>query len=662
MPYNTIEKIIRAHVSENEAKNISVGDYVAVKPKHVMTHDNTAEVIVKFKTLKAGKIYDTTRPVIVLDHASPAPNEKLATSQKEIREFLKTNGIKNFYDVNRGVCHQVLPEEGFVLPGSLILGSDSHTTTYGAFNALGIPVVRTDATVLWATGKTWLQVPKTIKVILKGKLQECVMGKDIILHIIGKLGADYAINKAVEYHGDAIAQLSISDRMTIANMTVEMGGIAGVFPYDNRTDEWFNSNEKIEKSKKISLRKIAENFKPDEDAKYSEEITFDLTGLVPQVASPHSLENVTPVIEVAGIKIDQGVIGTCTNGRLEDIEIAAKILKDKKISKDVRLIIIPASNEIYQKAIQKGYIETLVSAGAVICNPNCGPCLGQHQGILAPGEVVISTSNRNFQGRMGSRDSRIYLANPATVAASAINGEITSSVEEYNGKIFKKPSEPVIKKYEKKTKTRSPLAKVGHPLMSHLKGESSPQRMTKKEKMHSALKSIIGRVVLIPEDNINTDGIYAGKHTYVSKTREEMAKVAMENYDPEFVKKIKPNDILVSGNNFGCGSSREQAVTCLQANGVRAVIAKSFSDTYYRNAINNGFLIIECPEFVEKIKSEFNKKERTITTEKNAEMDFENSSIIFDGKRYAFVSIPRLMQEIILKGGIINYIDSGGKF
>jgi len=350
----------------------------------------------------------------VLDHAAPAPSEKYALNQKIVREFVRQFKLPHFYDVNKGICHQVLAEEGFVLPGTIMVGSDSHTTTYGAFGAFGTGIGRSEMAVIFATGKIWFRVPESIKITVKGKLPEGIASKDLILHIIGDLGADGALYKSVEFYGETIESLSIGSRMTIANMTIEMGGKNGFIPPDDKTLEWL----------KPRARKPFEVVLADPDAKYEQKLEYDVSSLEPQVACPHTVDNVKPVSEVEGTKVHQAFLGSCVNGRLEDIAAAAKLIKGKKVHPEVRFLVFPASMNVYREAMREGYLDTLVEAGAVIMNPGCGPCLGAHEGILAPGEVCVASSNRNFKGRMGSRDAEIYLGSPATVAAAAVAGKL----------------------------------------------------------------------------------------------------------------------------------------------------------------------------------------------------------------------------------------------
>ena len=413
------EKILGKYAHE---KKVVPGQIVTVKPDHLLMHDNTAPIIAKITAeLKEYGVYKRDLPIIVLDHVIPAASEKNAAQHKQIREFVKTYKIRHFYDVGYGVCHQIVVEKGLALPGMVLLGSDSHTCSYGAVGAFSSGIDRTEAAALLLTGETWLKVPQSIKMTLSGSLQKWVTAKDVILHIIGDIsvsGADYC---SVEFQGD-IKQFSVDDRFTMANMGVEMGAKNAVFPVDEVMTTYLSSRG-IPKSKYTPVS-------ADADATYYRETSYKLREIPPVVAAPHSVDNVKPVTEVEGIEIQQCLLGTCTNGRLSDFQVAAKILKGKKVHPTVRLLILPASRQVYLDAVKEGVIETLVNAGGTVLPPGCGPCLGAHQGVLAPGERCISTSNRNFKGRMGCVDAEIYLASPATVAASAIHGRITDPRKE----------------------------------------------------------------------------------------------------------------------------------------------------------------------------------------------------------------------------------------
>jgi 3-isopropylmalate/(R)-2-methylmalate dehydratase large subunit len=405
-----VEKVF----SRKLGRAVRIGEIVEVIPDVAMSHDNTADISQKFREIGLDRVFSPDIHVVILDHATPAPTESYALNHKMVREFVKEYGIPHFYDVNTGVCHQILAEEGFALPGRIMVGSDSHTTTCGAFGAFCTGIGRSEMAVIFATGTIWFRIPESMKITLKGKVPEGISAKDIILHVIGDLGAEGASYRSVEFCGEVITNLSIDGRMTIANMAMEMGAKNCFIGPDEKVFEWLRPRAKG----------AFQVIMPDKEANYEIEHVYDMSDLEPQVACPHQVDKIRPVSQVTGVRIHQALLGTCVNGRLEDIAIAARLFKGKKVHSCVRLLVFPASMNVYRVAMAKGYLATLLDAGAIVMNPGCGPCLGAHEGTLASGEVCISSSNRNFRGRMGSRDAEIYLASPATVAASAIAGEI----------------------------------------------------------------------------------------------------------------------------------------------------------------------------------------------------------------------------------------------
>jgi homoaconitate hydratase family protein len=396
-------------------RDVRAGEVVTVAPDFILSHDNTAAISKEFAKLGVDRVRRPEKIVIILDHVVPAAAEKYAQNHKLIREFAAGQDIPHFFDIQNGICHQVFSEAGFALPGKLILGADSHTTSYGAFGAFSAGIGRTEVACLWATDEIWLRVPETIRVELEGEFGEGTSAKDAILKIIGDNGADSANYMAVEFAGPAAAELSLASRLVLCNMAAEMGAKNGYFAPDEKTLAWLEGRAREEFDPVVS----------DAGAAFTRVLHCDLSALEPQVACPHTVDNVRTVTDVAGTRFHQGLIGTCTNGRIEDLEAAARILRGRRIHPGVRVLVIPASRQVYVQAMQKGILEALSEAGCVILNSGCGPCLGAHQGILAPGEVALSSANRNFRGRMGSRDSEIYLASPATVAASALTGTIT---------------------------------------------------------------------------------------------------------------------------------------------------------------------------------------------------------------------------------------------
>ena len=409
----TVSEKILARVAGK--KTVESGEIVDANVDLAMSHDNAALVSKIFGQIGVKRVWNPNKIVFVLDHRTPANTSKTAEGHKAIREFAKKQSIANFYDVGEGICHQILPEKGFVLPGMLIVGTDSHTTTYGAFGAFATGIGATEMAAVWATGKLWLKVPETLKFNIVGELPKYVMAKDIILNIIKRVGADGANYKACEFYGDAVENMSIDSRMCISNQAMEMGAKAAIILPDKKTVEYAKSRTNVK----------FESVYADNDARYEQTFDVDVESIEPQVSCPNMVDNVKSVSEVAGVHIDQAVLGSCTNGRLEDLAVVAEIMKDRTILKNVRMIIVPASRFVYLEAIRRGYVQIFLKAGAVLVNPGCGPCLGLHQGVLAEGECAISSTNRNFRGRMGSPYAKVYLGSPATVAASALKGEIT---------------------------------------------------------------------------------------------------------------------------------------------------------------------------------------------------------------------------------------------
>jgi len=413
MAMTMAEKIL-AKASGNNS--VGAGEIIMANIDVAMTHDLTGPLSVEsFEKIGVPKVWDPEKIVIVFDHQVPADSLDAANNHILMRKFVEDQKIKNFYDVREGVCHQVLPEKGHVVPGEVIVGTDSHTCTHGALGAFATGIGSTDMAMVFATGKLWFKVPETIKFDITGKLGDNVFAKDVVLDIIGKIGADGATYKACEFGGETTRNMSISDRMVLCNMAIEMGGKTGLVEPDQKTFKYLEG--RTAKSYNV--------MKTDDDAESLETIHIDVNELEPQIACPHNVDNVKPVSEVEGTHIDQVFLGSCTNGRISDLRMAAKILKGKEVARGVRMLVIPASREVYTKAMDEGLIKTFVESGALVCNPCCGPCLGGHVGLVGPGEVSLSTSNRNFKGRQGSSEAEVYLSSAAVAAASAITGKIT---------------------------------------------------------------------------------------------------------------------------------------------------------------------------------------------------------------------------------------------
>ncbi|GHV29379.1 3-isopropylmalate dehydratase large subunit [Synergistales bacterium] len=399
---------------------VSANEVVTVEPDFCMSHDNTGPISRTFKKIGVKKVWKPERLVVILDHGVPAPSSDHAVNHKEAREFMAEQGAPNFYDVSSdgGVCHQKFPEEGFALPGLVVIGSDSHTCTYGAFGAFATGIGRSEMAAAWATGQIWFKVPESMKINVRGKFKKGVSPKDFILKVMGDVKSDGADYMSVEFHGSGIDEMSVAGRMTLCNLGIEMGAKNAVCKPDRKVLDYIKGREK------------ASNWEPlwaDADAAYTKELNYDLGDIVPGIAKPHTVDNYAAIDEVKGTKINQAFLGSCTNGRMEDLREAAAILKGKRAA--VRTIVIPASWNVYREAMRDGTLDTLLDAGCIVCNSGCGPCLGAHMGTLAPGEACVSTANRNFKGRMGDKDSFIYLASPYTVAASALKGELSDPRE-----------------------------------------------------------------------------------------------------------------------------------------------------------------------------------------------------------------------------------------
>ncbi len=559
----------------------------------------------------------------------------------------------DFYPAGRGIGHQIMCEEGYAWPGTFVVASDSHSNMYGGLGCLGTPIVRTDAAAIWATGQTWWQVPPVARVSLTGRLLPGATGKDVIIALCGFFNKDEVLNHAIEFAGDGLAALNIDQRLTIANMTTEWGALAGVFPVDRETFNWLYTREKFIRGRgladvpsdkdgggqhpRINAKRIDELKQqlPAADSKafYAKELTLDLASIEPHVSGPNGVKVMTPVSEMhkKNIHIQKAYLVSCVNSRLDDIHDAAEVLRGKKIAEGVSFYIAAASSEVQLKSEQQGDWQALLDAGAVPLPPGCGPCIGLGAGLLEDGEVGISATNRNFKGRMGSRDADAYLASPAVVAASALAGKITFPGN-WKGAV---PDG----KIKVNTKFSEDAAEI--------------------DIIDGFEPKISGELIFCHQDNMNTDGIYPGKYTYIDDfTAEQQATVAMENYDPDFQKLVRKGDILVGGFNFGTGSSREQAATALKYRGIRLVIAGSFSETYKRNALNNGFLIIELPELVIYLKDRFGTKKPTLRTGILSEIDYKRSELKADQQIFKIDPVGQAAQELIVTGGLEAWVRS----
>ena len=575
-----------------------LGNIVFRKPDIVLSHDNTASIRKTFEKMNGKDISDPDQLLIVLDHNAPPTSARLATDYQEIRDFARTKGINRFYDAGRGICHQIMSNHA--MPGMIIVGSDSHTCTAGAFNAMAAGIDRTETAGIWKRGETWFMVPDSMKINLSGRLREGVYAKDLSLWIIGLIGSAGANYRSIEFHGEGVKGLGISERMTLANLASEMGAKNAVFPPDEVLKAFFGS---------VEINVVW----ADPDALYVEEIDINLSEVVPLVAAPHQVDHIKTVAEVGGTRVQQGLIGTCTNGRIEDLREAAAILRGRQVAEGFQLLVVPASRDIYLQAIEEGLITTFLGAGANVLSASCGPCLGTGQGIPADGFRVISTANRNFKGRMGNRQAEIYLASPATVASSAITGKITSHVA-----------------YGQKPGKFRPDQKLGITVIAA-----------------SETRRINGVWNYADVDNLNTDQMFAGDLTYTvsSADPESILPHLFAGFDPAFAARVGKGDIILGGENFGCGSSREHPAVGLAHAGVKAVIVKSVNRIFFRSSVNQGLILIVQAEVVESYRSG-----------DKVSVSLDKGTIELNDRVFHYPLLPGKLLDIIRKKGLVNWI------
>ncbi|KAI0956330.1 mitochondrial Homoaconitase [Taiwanofungus camphoratus] len=693
IPQTVIEKVVQRYaVDLPDGKVVKAGDYVMIRPEHVMTHDNTGPVISKFKSIGATRVKNPSQLVFTLDHDVQNKTNKNLSKYASIEAFARQHGI-DFFPAGRGIGHQVLVEEGYAFPYTLTVASDSHSNMYGGVGCVGTPIVRTDAAALWATGKTWWQVPRMVKVEFKGKLAPGVTGKDVIVALCGSFNKDEVLNAAIEFMGEGISALTVDDRLTISNMTTEWGALVGVFPVDDILLQWYEralkkfelrtfaspslsssippppEHPRINRQRLDALR--ATNLRSDPDALYSSHLVFDLSTLVPHASGPNSVKISTPlpVLESQQVSIQKAYLLSCTNARLSDIAAAAAVMKGRKVASGVDFYVAAASSEVQQDAERRGDWQTLIAAGAKPLPSGCGPCIGLGTGLLGEGETGISATNRNYKGRMGHPKAQAYLASPAVVAASAVKGYICGPDS----------LDPAL------------LPPTGTPTFSIATSDtpSAKATTTQKEPVLPGFPSIFaGPLLFAPQDNLNTDALYPGKYTYQDDiTLERQAEVVMENYDPSFAglvasirkqqsgdpsqDEVKRGVVLVSGYNFGTGSSREQAATALKSAGVPLVVAGSFGDIFKRNAINNGLVCVECPELVADLTREFAKdgkrgaggKKGELTVNEGLEVDVrvaegrvEVTWSNGEKRTYAVGTVGASVQELWICGGLEGYV------
>lgn len=653
MAQTFVEKIAqRFAVDLEDDREVRAGDYISIRPAYVMTHDNTGAVIPKFRATGATRIADPRQVVFTIDHDIQNKSEKNLQKYASIEAFARDHGI-DFYPAGRGIGHQIMVEEGYAWPGTMAVASDSHSNMYGGLGCLGTPVVRTDAAAIWATGRTWWQVPPIAKVELRGELRPGVTGKDVIISLCGFFNHDEVLNHIVEFVGEGVRHLSLDERLTIANMTTEWGALAGIFPVDRVTLAWLRQrvrhirkrglagvpsdadgnggHPRVNETRIKGLENQLGNLQADQDAYYAKELSLDLATIQPHVSGPNTVKEMTSITEMRKrhVRIDKAYLVSCVNSRLEDLAQAAALVRGGKVAAGVQFYVAAASSEVQAESEKRHDWQALIDAGAIPLPPGCGPCIGLGKGTLQDGEVGISATNRNFKGRMGSRTAEAYLASPAVVAASALAGFIDLPGEWASNetlgeiKVREKPKQPV----------------------------------TNIKILQGFPASLSGELVFCHQDNLNTDGIYPGKFTYIDDfTPEQQAQVVMENYDPQFKQLVKRGDILVGGFNFGTGSSREQAATALQYRGIALLVAGSFSETYKRNALNNGFLAIEASELVNDLKAKFGTEKLTVCTGIRAKIDFQKAVLEANGKTYTISPVGTAAQELVVAGGLENWV------
>jgi len=642
MGQTIVEQIAQSHLAEGPNRPLRTGDFLSIRPFHVMTHDNTSAVMSKFNGIGAKQVHDPKQLVFALDHDIQNQDEANQKKYRAIETFAKEHGV-DFYPAGSGIGHQIMVERGYVVPGSFVVASDSHSNMYGALGAIGTPIVRTDAAAVWATGEFWWQIPRTVQVVLEGKLPEGATGKDVIITLCGLYNNDEVLNACVEFSGSGVASLSMDARFTISNMSTEWGPLVGWFPVDALTIDYLKGVRqrlKAQGIERFTERKLEawqnQPPRPDQDATYAARIVLDLNQISPHVSGPDTVQVMQSLSQLGGKKvpINKAYLLSCVNSRLEDLEAAARVLKGKKIAPGVKFYLGAASAWVQQEAEKRGAWQTLLEAGAHPLPAGCGPCIGLGVGLLEKGEIGISATNRNFKGRMGSRDAQCYLASPEVVAASAVAGYICGPYQSAD-------SSPA-RNYTDLTANAAAISEK----VAILPG--FPERVR-------------GRLVFMPQDNVNTDAIYGKDYTYRDDmTREMMAKVVMENYDPSFAERTRTGDVIVSGFNFGTGSSREQAVTSLKAKGIPLVIAASFSQTYLRNAYNNGFLCVEVPALVSRLNAHFAAeiadKKKTLIPGDEVDVDFTSGIITWNGEQFSFPPLGSVPQSLVIAEGVENLV------
>lgn len=698
------EKIVQQYsVGLPPGKTVKSGDYVTLAPHHCMTHDNSWPVALKFMSIGASSIHDNRQIVMTLDHDVQNKSEVNLKKYRHIEDFAATHGV-DFYPAGRGIGHQIMVEEGYAWPGTVTVASDSHSNMYGGVGCLGTPVVRTDAASIWATGRTWWQIPPVAKVTFIGLMPPGVTGKDVIVALCGLFNQDEVLNHAIEFAGsdDTMRGLSVDDRLTIANMTTEWGALTGLFPIDDVLASWLKakatatSTQTSDPSSQTRFNHQRVNDllrhppRADPGASYAKSFYLDLSTLSPFVSGPNSVKIASPlrILEEQKIAIDKAYLVSCTNSRSSDIAAAARVFRQAseagtppRVAPGVKFYIAAASVPEQQAAENAGDWQVLLQAGAEPLPSGCGPCIGLGTGLLEPGEVGISASNRNFKGRMGSTDAKAYLASPEVVAASALQGHISGPgwyrgpaegdkviIGEGSGDVGADKAAAVQDALlQAVAQAESIIAGAELNLTGSNEGSVSQEVESLTEILPGFPERVEGEIVFCDADNINTDGIYPGKYTYRDNVSSQtMSEVCMENYDPEFRAVAREGDILVAGFNFGCGSSREQAATAILAKKIPLVVAGSFGNIFSRNSINNALMGVEVPRLVQRLRESFKAdpdgaKPLTRRTGWTLVWDVRRSKIIVtekDGKKWSqrVGELPPNVQEIIARGGLEKWV------
>lgn len=713
-PQTLTEKIVQRYsIGLAPGKKVKAGDYVTLSPHHCMTHDNSWPVALKFMSIGASEIHDNRQVVMTLDHDVQNKSESNLKKYQQIEAFAQQHGV-DFYPAGRGIGHQIMVEEGYAWPGTVTVASDSHSNMYGGIGCLGTAMVRTDAASIWATGRTWWQIPPIAKVTLTGLLPPGVTGKDVIVALCGLFNQDDVLNHAIEFTGSeqTMSSIPVDDRLTIANMTTEWGALTGLFPIDSVLQSWLRARATTAAmfdagaGKRFTHEKIDELLRSplsaDQGATYAKSIYLNLSTLSPFVAGPNSVKVATPLkdLEAQDIKLHKAYLVSCTNSRSSDMAAAARVFREAafnnngkipKVADGVNFYIAAASIPEQELAEAAGDWQVLLEAGAQPLPAGCGPCIGLGTGLLEPGENGISASNRNFKGRMGSTDAKAYLASPEVVAASALQGKIAGpgwyqkpeGVEkviigegEGDHQVDKALSiEDALDKYL--AEAESLIAAGEQEFSGGVESASAKSPEATADSSEESLTEILpgfpekveGEIIFCDADNINTDGIYPGKYTYQDNVSvAKMAEVCMENYDTAFANIAKPGDILVAGFNFGCGSSREQAATAILAKQIPLVVSGSFGNIFSRNSINNALMGVEVPRLVERLRATFkadgDNKVATRRTGWRFVWDVRRSQVVVTegegGETWSqkVGELPPNVQEIIARGGLEKWVKS----